>query len=69
MSAIRRGEEIIPDLERLAQMKNHAQVARHAIIPILRAFPVRCTLKQVRALDSMLWAALQHVEYVHRFSD
>ena len=64
VSAIRRGEEIIPDLERLAQMKNHAQVARHAIIPILRAFPVRCTLKQVRALDSMLWAALQHVEYV-----
>ena len=64
VSAIRSGEEIIPDLERLAHMKNHAQVARHASMPILRAFPVRCALKQIRALDSMLWSALQHVDNV-----
>ncbi len=64
VSAIRSGEEIIPDLERFAHMKNHAQVARHASMPILRAFPVRCALKQIRALDSMLWSALQHVDNV-----
>ena len=64
VSAIRSGEEIIPDLERLAHIKNHAQVARHASMPILRAFPVRCALKQIRALDSMLWSALQHVDNV-----
>ena len=62
VSAIRTGQEITPDLERLAQMKNHAPLARLASIPILRAFPVRCALKEVRALDSMLWAALQHVD-------
>ena len=62
VSAIRNGEEIIPGLERLGHLKNNAQVAHHLSKAILRAFPVRCSLKQVRALDSMLWAALQHVD-------
>ena len=62
VSAIRNGEEIIPDLERLGHLKNNAQVAHHVSKAILRAFPVRCSLKQVRALDSMLWAALHHVD-------
>ena len=62
VSAIRNGEEIIPGLERLGHLKNDAQVAHHLSKAILRAFPVRCSLKQVRALDSMLWAALQHVD-------
>ena len=38
VSAIRSGEEIIPDLERLAHMKNHAQVARHASMPHTACF-------------------------------
>ena len=62
VSAIRNGEEIIPSLERLGNLKNDAQVARHVSKAILCAFPVRCALKQVRALDSMLWAALQHID-------
>ena len=59
---IRAGNEHIPGLYELAHMKNHARVARSASLPLLLAFPVRCTQKQIEALDNMLWAALQHAD-------
>lgn len=61
-SAIRSGEESVSGLAELAHSQNHAQVARLASLPLLRAFPLRCTLKQVGALDFLLWAALQHAD-------
>ena len=59
---IRAGNEHIPGLYELAHMKNHAEVARGGSLPLLRAFPVRCTQKQIEALDNLLWAALQHAD-------
>ena len=59
---IRAGNEHIPGLYQLSHMKNHAQVARVGSLPLLRAFPVRCTQKQIKALDDLLWAALQHAD-------
>ena len=59
---IRAGNEHIPGLYELAHMKNHAQVARGGCLPLLRAFPVRCTQNQIEALDNLLWAALQHAD-------
>ena len=59
---IRAGNEHIPGIYELAHMKNHSHVARSASLPLLRAFPVRCTQKQIEALDNLLWAALQHAD-------
>ena len=44
----------------LAHDQKHAQVARYAILPLLRAFPARCKLKQLRDLRHLLWASLQY---------
>ena len=56
----RSGEEHIYKLWELAHDPRHAGVARHAALPLLRAFPVRCRVKQLGALDHLLWAALEH---------
>ena len=61
-TTIRSGEESVRGLAELAHLKNHAQVARLASLPLLRTFPVRCTLKQIGALDLLLWSALQHAD-------
>ena len=59
---IRAGNEHIPGLYELAHIKNHARVARGASLSLLRAFPIRCTQKQIEELDNLLWAALQHAD-------
>ena len=59
-SEFRSDREHIYKIWELAHDPNYAGVARHAAVPLLRAFPVRCRLTQVRALDHLLWAALQH---------
>ena len=59
---IRAGHEHISGLYELANMKNHAQVARRGSLRLLRTFPIRCTQKQINALDNLLWAALQHAD-------
>lgn len=56
----RRGQEHIYKLWELAHDPRHGRVARHAALPLLRAFPVRCQVKQLRGLDHLLWAALGH---------
>ena len=54
--------EHIHRLSELAHDPGHAQVARHASLPLLRAFPARCNRKQIRALDDLLWAAIRHAD-------
>ena len=62
VSEFRSDREHIYKLWELAHDPDHAQVARHASLPLLRAFPARCKLKQIRALDDLLWAAIQHAD-------
>lgn len=54
--------EHIYKLWELAHDPDHAQVARHASLPLLRAFPARCKLNQIRVLDDLLWAAIRHAD-------
>ena len=58
----RHGQESIYKLRELAHDTDHAVVAQYASLPLLRAFPVRCKLKQLRDLDNLLWAAIQHAD-------
>ena len=52
----------IHKLSELAHDPEHAQVARHASLPLLRAFPTRCKLEQIQSLDYLLWAAIQYAD-------
>ena len=58
----RRGRAHISDLRELAHDPAHAQVAKYASLPLLRAFPTRCKLTQIEDLDYLLWAAIQHAD-------
>ena len=58
----RGGRECIYKLFELAHDPDHAQVAQYASLPLLRAFPIRCKLKQIQSLDYLLWAAIQHAD-------
>ena len=60
VSEFRSSSEHIYKLWELAHDRDHAQVARHASMPLLHAFPIRCSLKQVDSLDCLLWAAIQY---------
>ena len=60
--AFRRGREYVAKLWELAHDKDHAEVAKHASLPLLRAFPVRCNLNQLQSLHHLLWAAVQHAD-------
>ena len=62
VSEFRSDSEHIYKLWELAHDRDHAQVARHASLPLLHAFPIRCSLKQVDSLDCLLWAAIQHAD-------
>ena len=55
----RGGSRHISGLFALAHDPDHAQVAKHACLPLLRAFPTRCKLNQIENLDHLLRAALQ----------
>ena len=61
-SQLRGGNEHISGLFALAHGEDHSQVAKHASLPLLRAFPTRCKLKQIKNLDYLLWAAIQHAD-------
>ena len=41
---------------------DHTQVLRHASLPLLRAFPVRCKLAHVGTLANLLWAAVRYAD-------
>ena len=57
---LRAGVEHIPPIYDLTDGDDHAQVARFASLPLLRAFPLRGTSRQLEALGGLLWAALRH---------
>ena len=61
-SQLRGGNEHISGLFALAHREDHSQVAKHASLPLLYAFPTRCKLKQIQSLDYLLWAALQYAD-------
>ena len=42
--------------------EDHAGVARRAALPLLRRFPLRCTVPQLRILDYLLHAALRYID-------
>ncbi len=50
------------NLQHLAVDRSHAKVARHASLPLLRAFPARAKSSLLRILESLLFAALQHAD-------
>ena len=62
VSEFRSGRGHIYKLWELAHDPSHAQVAKHASLPLLRAFPTRCKLNQIQSLDYLLWAAIQHAD-------
>ena len=62
VSEFRGDSELIYKLWELAHDPEHAQVARYASLPLLRAFPTRCKSKQLGGLDDLLWAAIQRVD-------
>ena len=58
----RRGSAPAYKLQELAYDKGHAQVARQASLPLLRAFRIRCKQEQVGTLVPLLWAAIQYAD-------
>ncbi|MDE0158833.1 MAG: hypothetical protein OXI02_04840 [Candidatus Dadabacteria bacterium] len=58
----RGGIEDIRKLRELARNNRHAQVAHIISLPLLQSFPVQCTLKQIRNMDYLLWAALKYAD-------
>ena len=57
---LRAGVEHILPLYDLTDGNDHAQVARFASLPLLKAFPLRGKSRQLEALGCLLWAALRH---------
>ena len=57
---LRAGVEHILPLYDLTDGDDHAQVARFASLPLLKAFPLRGKSRQLEALGCLLWAALRY---------
>ena len=51
-----------PNLWHLAFDRQHSTVARHASLPLLRAFPLRAKSRLLDTLECLLLAALQHAD-------
>ncbi|MXX40779.1 MAG: hypothetical protein F4Z85_22425 [Gemmatimonadetes bacterium] len=62
VSEFRSSRAHISKLWELAHDPAHAQVAKYASLPLLRAFPTRCKLTQIKDLDNLLWAAIQYAD-------
>ena len=59
---LRRGSEHVPGLSELAHEPGHADLARLLSVTLLRSFPLRSRLRQLRNLSYLLWAALHHTD-------
>lgn len=66
----RRGQVYLLNFAHLNRIwePDHAQVLRHASLPLLRAFPIRCNLAQVPTLSNLLWAAIQYADRAEYFN-
>ena len=60
-SPLKRNRQDVPGLDDVASREDHAEVARHAVLPLLRAYPLRAAVKTGR-LDGLLWAALRYAD-------
>ena len=59
---LKSGKTLLPDLHQLAHDERHAEVARRATLPLLKAFPVRAKADQLPMLDQLLWGGLRLVD-------
>ena len=60
-SPLKRNRQDLPGFDEVASMEDRAEVARHAVLPLLRAYPLRAAVKTGR-LDGLLWAALRYAD-------
>ena len=61
-ASLRSGKPHVSGLYALAYINDYAGVARSAALPLLTAFPVRSTAKQLGGLDELLTAALRYTD-------
>lgn len=61
-SDLRNKGKSVTGLHSLVYNQNYEQVAHYASLPLLQAFPVRCSLNQIETLDYLLWSALKHAD-------
>ena len=59
---LRTRTETFPDFFSLAHRPEFEAVARLAITPLLRAFPIRATSRQLENLNQLLWSGLQYLD-------
>ena len=59
-SKMAHGKDVRPDVYDLALSRDHAAVASLAALPLLTAFPARCTAPQLPSLGVLLQAGLLH---------
>ena len=59
---IRNRRAHVAGLSELAHDHEHAQIARMASLPLLRAFPIRCAARQMTDLCYLLWSAIRHAD-------
>ena len=62
VSQLRNGAFGISTLYELASSQDHADVARLAVLPLLKKFPVRCTERQLSDLNYLFTAAFLYCE-------
>ena len=62
VSGFRSDRNHISSLYELAHDPEHAEVARHTSLALLRAVPIRCKVIHLPFVEYLLWAALQHSE-------
>ena len=62
VSGFRSDRNQISKLYELAHDPEHAVVARHSSLALLRAVPIRCKVKHLPFVEYLLWAALQYSE-------
>ena len=60
-ATLRRGQDDHSIVSQLL-MDDHARVARHAAMRLLRGFPLRATMPQLQNLDHLLHAAYRHAD-------
>ena len=61
-SEIQHPRRHVSSLYELAHSDAHADVARIASLPLLRAFPNRCATRRMTGLSYLLWSALWHAD-------
>ena len=57
---LRGSKTLVPDLAHLAHCEEHGEVARHAVLPLLRSFPTRPRKAHLHLLDDLLMSGMRH---------